>query len=327
MDRKKANNMSEIEENIPTFQDIDEAHERILPYIHFTPVLTSDTINDFTGAKVWFKCENLQKIGAFKIRGALNAVLLLPPEFKEKGVATHSSGNHAQALARAARQNGLKAYIVMPENAPKAKKNAVIGYGAEVTTCIPTLEARETKLQELVDKTGATFIHPYNNYRVIAGQATAAYELLQEIADLDIIITPIGGGGLISGTALIAHYVSPDTQVIGGEPSGADDAFQSLKAGKIVAKEKPESIADGLLATLGTKPFNIIQKHVSQIITVEEEEIIAAMKMIWERMKIIVEPSASVPLAALLKSKKQFSGKRIGIILSGGNVDLENLPF
>jgi threonine dehydratase len=319
--------MSDIEDNIPTIQDIEEAHERILPYIHFTPILTSDTINEFAGAKIWFKCENLQKVGAFKIRGALNAVLLLPPELKEKGVATHSSGNHAQALARAARQNGLNAYIVMPENAPKIKKNAVLGYGAEVFFCKPNLASRESKLKEVVKKTGASVIHPYNDYRVIAGQATAAFELLQEAADLDVIMTPVGGGGLISGTALIAHYISPDTQVIGGEPAGADDAFLSLQAGKIVTKENPSSIADGLLATIGPKTFEIMQKHVAQIITVEEEEIIDSMKMIWERMKIIVEPSAAVPLAALLKNKSQFSGKRIGIILSGGNVDLENLPF
>jgi threonine dehydratase len=313
--------------SVPSVADISEAHQRILPYIHHTPVLTSRSIDAMVGASLFFKSENLQKIGAFKIRGGMNAVLSLPEAERKNGIATHSSGNHAQAIAYAAREVGVKAYIVMPRTAPEIKKKAVAGYGAEVIYCEPTLEAREATLQQVVQRTGAAFVHPFNDYQVIAGQATAAKELLEEISALDIIMAPVGGGGLLSGTALSTHYLSPKTQVIAGEPEGANDAWLSLQAGKIQPAAKVDTIADGLLTTLGDKTFAIIQQYVSEIITVTDAEIVAAMRLIWERMKIIVEPSCAVPLAAVLKRKEQFAGKRIGIILSGGNVDLGNLPF
>ncbi|MDJ1483882.1 threonine/serine dehydratase [Cytophagaceae bacterium YF14B1] len=316
-----------VSTNIPTKEIIEEAHTRIRPFIHQTPVLTSHTVNEISGAEVYFKCENLQKIGAFKIRGGINAVLQLSEEERQKGVATHSSGNHAQAIAYAAREVGCKAYIVMPENAPEIKKKAVAGYGAEIIFCKPTLQAREEALNEVVKRTGATFVHPFNNYHVIAGQATAAKELIEEIPDLDSILAPVGGGGLLSGTALSVHYFSPKTIVIAGEPEGAQDAYLSLQEGKIVSAPYIKTIADGLLTNLGDKTFPLIQKYVKSIVTVTDEEIIAAMRLVWERMKVVVEPSGVVPLAALLKEKELFKGKKVGIIFSGGNVDLGNLPF
>jgi threonine dehydratase len=312
---------------IPTFEEIQIAHERIKPYIHHTPVFTSETINRLTKSQVFFKCENFQKVGAFKMRGAANAVLSLTSAEKQNGVATHSSGNHAQALALAAKQSNIQAYIVMPESAPQIKRKAVLDYGATVINCAPTLSARELALNEVVKETGAVFIHPYDNVAVIAGQATALIEFHNSIPDLDIIMCPVGGGGLISGTALAASYLYPTAKIIGGEPKGADDAFNSLRAGKIINIKDPLTIADGLLATVGPITFNIIQKYVHQIITVEEEEIIDAMRLVWERMKIIIEPSAAVPVAALLKDMGKFSGLKVGIIISGGNVDLDNLPF
>ena len=311
----------------PTLKIIQSASKRIAQFIHKTPVLTSLSINSITGTSIFFKCENFQKAGSFKMRGAINAVLSLTNEEKQKGVATHSSGNFAQALALSAKNNNIMAYIVMPKNAPDVKKNAVLGYGAEIIPCFPTLQAREKTLAQVVEKTGATFIHPYNNYNVIAGHTSAAKELIEEIPNLDVIITPVGGGGLISGTALATHYLSPKTQIIAGEPAGADDAFQSLKKGEIVPSVHPKTIADGLLTSLGDKTFPIIQKYVSKIITVEEEEIIYAMYLVWERMKIIIEPSSSVALAAIIRNSNEFKNKRIGIILSGGNVDLKCLPF
>jgi len=308
-----------------TKQDIIDAHERIKTFIHKTPVLTSQTINKLTGAEVFFKCENFQKIGAFKIRGGMNSVLSLPKEKQQKGIATHSSGNHAQAIAYAAREVGVKAYIVMPETSPKVKVDAVKGYGAEVFFCEPTQQAREKMLAEVVEKTGAEFIHPYNNYQVITGQATAAKELIEEIPSLDSIIAPVGGGGLISGTALSAQYFSPATIVYAGEPEGAADAILSFKSDKIEKAPYVKTIADGLLTTLGDKNFPIIKQYVKDILTVSEEEIIAALKLVYERMKIVVEPSAVVPLAALIKNKSLFTGKRVGIIFSGGNVELSKL--
>jgi threonine dehydratase len=308
-----------------TKQQIEEAHERIKPFIHKTPVLTSKTINRISGANVFFKSENFQKIGAFKIRGGMNAVLSLPKEKQKKGIATHSSGNHAQAIAFAAREIGAKAYIVMPNNSPSVKVEAVKGYGAEIFFCEPNQQAREKTLQEVVDKTGAEFIHPYNNYEVITGQATCAKELIEENPSLDFILTPVGGGGLLSGTLLSAHYFSPATIVYAGEPEGAADAILSLKNGKIEKAPFVKTIADGLLTTLGDKTFPIIQKYVKDILTVNDQEIIAAMRLVYERMKLVVEPSGIVPLAALLKNKELFKGKKVGIIFSGGNVELKKL--
>lgn len=301
---------------------IEQAHERIKPYIHRTPVLTSQSIDDVAGCHVFFKCENFQKVGAFKARGAMNAALSLTKEQLMKGVATHSSGNHAQALARAAKILGVKAYIVMPRTAPEIKKRGVRGYGGEIFECEPTLEARETTLSEVIKKTGATEIHPFNNYEVIAGQATAAVELFEEIKNLDVIMAPVGGGGLLSGTGLAAAYFSPATKVIAGEPEGSDDAYRSMKSGKI-EQAQSQTIADGLLTTLGDKTFPIIHELVSEVITASDAQIIDAMRLVWERMKIIIEPSCAVPLASLLKEKERFKDKRVGIILSGGNVDLE----
>lgn len=308
-----------------TKEQIEQAHERIKPFIHQTPVLTCSTINKMAGASLFFKCENFQKIGAFKIRGGMNAVLTLPQDKLANGIATHSSGNHAQAIAFAARQTGTKAYIVMPNNSPRVKVNAVKGYGAEITFCEPNQQARETTLQEIVDRTGAEFIHPYNDNRVITGQATCAKELLEEIPQLDAIIAPVGGGGLLSGTALSAHYFSSGTVVYAGEPEGAADAVRSMKSGKIEDAPYINTIADGLLTKLGDKTFPIIYEHVKEIFTVTDEEIIAALRLVYERMKIVVEPSCVVPLAAVLKNKPVFEGKRVGIILSGGNIDLSKL--
>lgn len=308
-----------------TKEQIEQAHERIKPFIHQTPVLTCSTINKMAGASLFFKCENFQKIGAFKIRGGMNAVLTLPQDKLANGIATHSSGNHAQAIAFAARQTGTKAYIVMPNNSPCVKVNAVKGYGAEITFCEPNQQARETMLQEIVDRTGAEFIHPYNDNRVITGQATCAKELLEEIPQLDAIIAPVGGGGLLSGTALSAHYFSSGTVVYAGEPEGAADAVRSMKSGKIEDAPYINTIADGLLTKLGDKTFPIIYEHVKEIFTVTDEEIIAALRLVYERMKIVVEPSCVVPLAAVLKNKPVFEGKRVGIILSGGNIELSKL--
>ena len=312
---------------LPTFADIEKAHDRIRPYIHHTPVLSSISINAIVGAELFFKCENLQKVGAFKFRGACNSVLALTDEEAKKGVCTHSSGNHAAALALAARMRGIPAYIVMPENAPEIKKTAVAGYGAQITFCTPTLEARESTLKKVAEKTGATEIHPYNYFNVICGQGTAAKELIEEIGFLDVVMAPVGGGGLLSGTALSAKALLPGAKVIAAEPAGADDAFRSYYSKTLQPSVAPKTIADGLLTSLGSLTFPIILKEVDQIVTVSEENIVAAMRMIWERMKIIVEPSSAVPLAAILENKVDVKGKKAGIILSGGNVDLGRLPF
>lgn len=309
---------------IITQQDIAEAHERIVNHVNRTPVLTSQSINEIAGCSIFFKCENFQKVGAFKARGAMNAALQLSDAERAKGIATHSSGNHAQAIARAGRILGMPAYIVMPSNAPQIKKEGVKGFGGQIFECEPTLQARESTLADVVAKTGATEIHPFNNYHVITGQATAAKELFEDTEELSVLLAPVGGGGLLSGTLLSAYYYSPTTEVIAGEPEGADDAYRAMKSGKI-EKSQANTIADGLLTMLGDKTFPIVQKHIKQIITVSDAEIIAAMRLIWERLKIVIEPSAAVPFAALLKEKKQFSGKRVGIILSGGNVDLEKV--
>lgn len=308
-----------------TKEAIIAAHERIQSLIHRTPVLSSEGIDALVGCSVFFKCENFQKVGAFKMRGAANAVMQLSDAERAKGVATHSSGNHAAALARAATKLGIKSYIVMPSNAPEIKKKAVKSYGGEIIECEPNLQARETTLQSVVDRTGATFIHPYDNEAVITGQATCAKELIEDVADLDIIMSPVGGGGLLSGTALSTHYWAPSATVIAGEPTGADDAARSIAAGEIIPMVGPQTIADGLLTSLGQRTFPIIQEYVNEIITVSDEEIITAMKIIYERLKIVIEPSCAVPFAALMQQKERFQGKRVGIILTGGNVDLKRL--
>ena len=311
----------------PDKKAIIDASQRIAPHIHNTPVLTSAYLNERFGANLFFKCENFQKVGAFKSRGAVNAVFSLDDETAKRGVATHSSGNHAQALARAAALRNIPAFIVMPETAPKVKVAAVKGYGGQITFCKPTLEAREETLHEIVAKTGALEIHPYDNLKVIAGQATVVKELVENQPGLDLILCPVGGGGLLSGSALSARFFSPDTQVIACEPVGADDAYRSFHSGKFVPSIEPKTIADGLLTSLGNYTFPIIKEFVSDIVTVEEATIVEAMRLVYERMKIIIEPSSAVPLAALLENKVDVAGKRVGIIISGGNVDLNHLPF
>lgn len=306
---------------VPGKNDITEAHNRIRSFIHETPVQTCQSINLLAGCEIFFKCENLQKVGAFKARGAMNAVLSLPSHERTNGIATHSSGNHAQAVARAAQLIGSKSFIVMPKTAADVKRNGVIAYGGQIFECEPTLAARERTLAAVIMKTKATEIHPFNDYTVIAGQATVAKELIESMPHLDALIAPVGGGGLISGTSLAAKYFSPYTEVYGGEPDGADDAYRAMQSGKIETSQA-NSIADGLLTSLGNKTFPIIRKNVKQIIPVSDKQIIDAMKLIWERMKIIVEPSGAVPLASILKEKEQFAGKRVGVILTGGNVDL-----
>lgn len=308
-------------------QDITEAHTRIASYIHNTPVLTSSLINEIAGCDLYFKCENFQRIGAFKMRGAANAVLQLSNAQKVNGVTTHSSGNHAQALAKMAQLAGLKATIVMPKTAPQVKVNAVKQYGADIVFCEPNLAARETAMQEIVNETGATFIPPYNHEHIITGQATAAKELLVAYPTLDYLVTPVGGGGLLAGAALTAHYFTKNTKVIGAEPEGADDAYQSFKQEKLIPSIKPNTIADGLLTSLGAINFEIIKQYVHDIFCVSDEEIKEAMRLIWERMKQVVEPSSAVALAAVLKNPTVFKNKQIGIIISGGNVDLGKLPF
>ncbi|MBL7211070.1 MAG: pyridoxal-phosphate dependent enzyme [Desulfobacteraceae bacterium] len=313
--------------NIPTINDIRNTERRIRQHIHRTPVLTCNGINRMVGGEIYFKCENFQKVGAFKFRGAANAVFSLSDQEASRGVATHSSGNHAAALALAARSRGIQAYVVMPENAPQVKKDAVAGYGAQITVCPPTLEDREKSLDQVVERTGAAFIHPYDDYRIIAGQATATMELLETVPNLDVIMTPIGGGGLTSGTALAVRYLSPNTRMVAVEPYGADDAYRSFQTGRLVPSENPRTIADGLLTSLGEKTYPIVRDYVDHIVRVTEDGIIAAMRTIWERMKIVVEPSAAVPLAALLTRCFDMKGRRVGIILSGGNVDLDRLPW
>ena len=311
-------------------ETINEAHDRIRPFIHRTPVLTSQTINNRAGADLYFKCENFQKIGAFKARGGLNAVLQVAQNQEGLAITTHSSGNHAQAVAFAARQVNLPAYIVMPRTAPQVKKDAVRDYGAEIIECEPTLEAREQGVRDVIARTGAVLVHPFDDDRVIAGQATAAKELIEDYGQetpFDVILAPVGGGGLLSGTALSVHYFSPQTRVVAGEPDGAADAVLSFQSGQVEKAPFVNTIADGLLTNLSERTLAIIRQHVSGILTVSDAEIVAAMRLVWERMKIIIEPSCAVPLAAVLKYPNQFAGQKVGIILTGGNVDLGKLPF
>jgi threonine dehydratase len=329
----------------PGLAEIRAAAARIRPYAHHTPVLTCAALDEMTGRRLFFKCENFQKVGAFKFRGAANAVFSLAPREALRGVATHSSGNHAQALALAASLRGVAAHIVMPEGSPRVKVAAVEGYGARITFCPPTQADRERTLGALVERTGATFIHPYNDLRVIAGQATCALELLEEVPELDAILVPVGGGGLASGTALCCHYLAPGVKVIAAEPKGADDAFRSLRDGRIYPSVSPRTVADGLRTSLGELTFSILSRFLGGVLTVEEGSIVAAMRHIWERMKLVVEPSAAVPLAALLEQEAggqagrpaggrrgaavglAGAGGRVGVILSGGNVDLDALPW
>ncbi len=305
-----------------TLQDIQEAHHRIESYIHRTPVLTNRTINDMVGAELYFKCENFQKIGAFKIRGGMNAALTLSGDKLKNGIATHSSGNHAQAIAFAARNLGTSAYIVMPNNSPAVKVNAVRDYGAQITFCEPNQAARESTLRKIIQTTGAEFIHPYDDNRVITGQATCVKELIEDVGTLDIIIAPVGGGGLFSGTCLSTHYLLPQAALYAGEPEGAADAIRSIESGKVERAAIINTIADGLLTSLSDRTLHIIRQHVKEILLVSDEEIKSALRLIYERMKMIVEPSGVVPLAAILKNKEKFEGKKVGIILTGGNVDL-----
>ena len=310
-----------------TKQDLINSHNRIKPFIHDTPVLTSNYVNEITGGEVYFKCENFQKMGAFKMRGAANAILKLSDEQKNNGVVTHSSGNHAQAISLAAKKIGIKAYIVMPSNAPKIKKDAVKGYGGELIECEPNLESREAAAKDLVDSKRATFIHPSNNLDVIIGQGTASKELIEQYGSFDHILVPIGGGGLIAGSALAAKYFGDNCSVIGTEPFEVDDAYRSLITGKIETNITTNTIADGLRTQLGDKNFPIILNEVKEIIRITEDEIIDSMKLIWQRLKIICEPSCSLPLAGVLKNKHKFKGKKIGIVITGGNIDLDNLPL
>jgi len=305
-----------------TKEAVELAAKTIEPYIHRTPVLTNKSINELTGIDFYFKCENFQKIGAFKIRGGMNATLSLSPAQLKNGIATHSSGNHAQALAYAAKTLGIKAYIVMPKSSPQVKVDAVRGYGAEVIICESNQAAREAALEKIVAETGAEFIHPYDDYRVITGQATCVKELIEEVPDLEIVITPVGGGGLLSGTCLGAAFFKPGLKVYGGEPEGAADAVLSIQSGKVEKAPFINTIADGLLTTLSEQTLGIIKEHVTDILLVSEEEIIAALRLIYERMKIIVEPSCVVPFAAAMRNAHLFKGKKVGIILTGGNVDL-----
>jgi len=310
---------------IPTIDDIYKAKKRIYSFANRTPILTSNLINQILGNDLFFKCENFQKVGAFKFRGAFNAVAQLPNS--DFGVATHSSGNFAQALALSAKIKHIPVYIVMPENAPQVKKDAVADYGAEIIFCEPTLEARESTLQNVIEKTNATFIHPYDNFNVIAGNGTIGLEILEDIKNSDYVIIPIGGGGLISGVSIAIKSLSPTTKVIAAEPEGADDAYRSMKVNKIIPSVNPNTIADGLLTSLSDLTFDIIRQNVDEIITVSDELIIQAMKLIWERMKIIVEPSAAITLAVLISKKINIENKKIVLLMSGGNVDLSSLPW
>lgn len=312
---------------LPTLSDIQAAHERIKPFIHRTPVMTSQQLNKIFDCELFFKCENFQKVGAFKFRGATNAVLSLSEIEKEKGVVTHSSGNHAAALSLAARMNGVKAFIVMPENAPAVKKNAVAGYGAEITFCKPTLQSREETTGIIMEKTGATLIHPYDNFNVICGQGTAAMELLDDKKDLEVMVAPIGGGGLMSGTSTTVKSINEEIKVVGAEPLNANDAYISFNTGKLAPSVNPLTIADGLLTSLSELTFTIIRKNVDIIFTAKEESIAECMRLVWERMKIIIEPSSATVLAIIKENPDFFRAKRVGLIITGGNVDFKKLPF
>ena len=311
----------------PSFDDVIAAHERILPYIHRTPVLTSTYLNALTGADLHFKCENFQKAGAFKVRGACNAVFGLPEEKLARGVATHSSGNHALSLSYAAGRRGIPCTVVMPRTAPEAKKAAVRGYGGRIVECEPSTSSREAVFAQVVEETDAEFVHPYNDLRVITGQATCSRELMEQADGIEGIVAPIGGGGMISGTCLTVSSTAPGVKIYAAEPLNADDAARSFRAGHIIADDAPVTVADGLKVPLKENTWHYVSNHVTDILTATEDEIIAAMKLTWERMKIVIEPSCAVPLAVILKNRDVFAGKRIGVIITGGNVDMDKLPW
>jgi len=313
--------------DLPVYADVEAAHARIKPYIHRTPILTSETFNRMVGAELFFKCENFQKAGAFKVRGASNAVFGLSDERAAKGVCTHSSGNHALSLSYAAGRRGIPCHVVMPHSAPQAKKDAVRGYGGIITECEPSTSSREAVFAEIHAETGADFVHSYNDPRVIAGQGTCSRELIEQVPDLDAVIAPIGGGGMISGCCLTLSTIAPGIQVYAAEPEQADDAYRSFKAGHIIADDAPVTIADGLKVPLKENTWHFVSNHVTDILTASEDEIIAAMKLTWARMKIVMEPSCAVPLATILKNKDIFHGRRVGVIITGGNVDLDRLPW
>lgn len=312
---------------LPAFDDVLTAHERIAPYIYRTPVLTSSLLNELAGAELFFKCENFQKAGAFKARGASNAVFSLGEENAKAGVCTHSSGNHALSLSYAAGRRGIPCHVVMPHTAPQAKKDAVRGYGGIITECAPSTSSREAAFAEVQVATGGDFVHPYNDPRVIAGQGTCSRELIEQIDGLDMVVAPIGGGGMISGTCLTLATLAPEVQVVAAEPEQADDACRSFKAGRIIADDAPDTIADGLKVPLKDLTWHFVSNHVSDILTASEAEIVEAMMLTWRRMKIVVEASSAVPLAAILAHKDRFAGKRVGVIITGGNVDLDALPW
>lgn len=312
---------------VPTFDDVLAAHERVKPYIHRTPVLTSTYLNDLTGAELFFKCENFQKAGAFKVRGACNAVFGLSDEMAAKGVATHSSGNHALSLSYAAGRRGIPCHVVMPRTAPQAKKDAVRGYGGQITECEPSTSSREAVFAEVEARTGAEFVHPYNDPRVIAGQGTCSRELLEQVEGLDAVVAPIGGGGMISGTCLTLSSIAPGVEIFAAEPLNADDAARSFRAGHIIADDAPETVADGLKVPLKELTWHFVSGHVKDVLTATEDQIVDAMKLIWKRMKIVMEPSSAVPLACILANRDRFRGRRIGVIVTGGNVDLDSLPW
>lgn len=313
--------------DLPTFQDMLDAHERIKPHINRTPVLRSDHLDKMVGAEMFFKCENFQEAGAFKVRGACNAVFGLSEEKAKIGVATHSSGNHALSLSYAAGRRGIPCTVVMPRTAPQAKKDQVRYYGGEIVECEPSTSSREATFAEVVAKSGAEFVHPYNDPRVIAGQGTCSREFIEQVADLDIVIAPIGGGGMVSGTCLTLSTLAPQIQIYAAEPKNADDAYRSFKAGHIIADDAPETIADGLKVPLKERTWHFVSNFVTDILTATEEEIIDAMKLTWKRLRIVMEPSCAVPLAVILKNKDIFAGKRVGVIVTGGNVDLDKLPW
>ena len=319
--------MAESGSTLLTLADIREAQERIRPFVHRTPVLTSGSLDRRVGAQLFFKCENFQRVGAFKARGAHNAVFALTESEARRGVVTHSSGNHGAAVALAARNRGIPAYVVMPATAARVKQEAVARYGGRVTLCEPTLAARESTGRRIIDETGACFVHPYNDLRVIAGQGTSALELLEQVPDLDVIVCPVGGGGQLSGVAVAAKSLRPQLRIVGAEPAAADDARRSLAAGKLIAAGDPQTICDGLRSSLGDLSFALIRAWVDDIVTASEDGIIDAMRLVWEILKIIIEPSSAVPVAALLERSLDVSGARVGVILSGGNVDMDQLPW
>ncbi len=313
--------------DIPTFEDVIAAHERIAPHIRRTPVLVSEALNALTGAELFFKCENFQEAGAFKVRGACNAVFGLDDDMARKGVATHSSGNHALSLSYAAGRRGIPCTVVMPRTAPQAKKDAVVGYGGRIVECEPSTSSREATFARVQEETGAEFVHPYNDPRVIAGQGTCSRELVEQVEGLDAVIAPIGGGGMVSGTCLTLSTIAPGMEIYAAEPEQADDAARSFRAGHIIADDAPETIADGLKVPLKERTWHFVKTHVTDILTCSEQEIIDAMKLTWKRLRIVMEPSCAPPLATILKNPEVFRGKRVGVIITGGNVDLDRLPW